>query len=112
MLARKEKRLSPNQEARAHVYCLAGTIGGGYIMARRLVELESLAKALRKRFEAICSYPWANEEKYLARTDRMIARAEQLLILMCVGGEINRDPRGAAIKLFVDTPDGKREFYL
>lgn len=112
MLARKEKRLTLAQEARAHVYALAGALGGGYIMARGLVELESLAKQLRKRFEAECSYQWADTDKYRNRTNKLIERAEQLLILMCIGGEINRDPRGCALKLHVDTPDGKREFFL
>ncbi len=117
-MANKAKRLTPKQEHQASMYALAGALGGDYIMGRRLVELESVGRVLRSRFEGICSHPSCNEPPYLERTERLVDRVQELVALISVaparvyGYEVNRDPRGAAIKLRVETMNGEREFYL
>lgn len=112
------RRLTQKQESLAHVYALAGVLAKDYKLARHLVELESLGRALRSRFEGICSYPSCNEPPYLARTEKMVERAKELIAILNAGTskaisnyEINRDPRGPAIKL-VMSDMGNREFYL
>lgn len=86
--------------------------------ATKLVRLQSFGRALRKRFEAACSYEWANTDAYAKRTDKLVANARELFASLAWSDtkrpklEINRDPRGAALKVTVTRGQYSREFYL
>ena len=115
----KERRLTPKQEQRAHLYHLAGLLTGSYVTARYIAQLESLGKSLRKRFENACNYEWASSEEgsYAARTEKMVEEAEHICHVLGRAGvtkhEIQRDPRGSSIRLWAKDGDGiEREFYL
>jgi hypothetical protein len=103
------KRLTQSQEDVAHVFTLCGALGVDYPAACNVVRLQALGRVLRKRFEAICSYEWANTEAYGRRTDTAVKAALQLVFTLGLTCDVNRDPRGPALKL--KTREG-REFFL
>lgn len=108
-------RLTRNQESMAHMLQLAALIspdngvhhGAAWINANRIVALAAIARSLRARFEATCSHEYANTDKYLKATERKIEKAKAFIGALVVNPgcllehEINRDPRGCAIKLTV-----------
>lgn len=117
------RKLTPKQEAKVEGFMLAamlsnhhkGALVPNFVLARKLVRLEQLGRILRSRFEGICSFPYCNEPPYLVRTDRLVDEARQLIATFgkcVVKNEINRDPRGAAIKLTVRNGKYLREFFL
>lgn len=65
-----------------------------YEIPRGVAKLQRLAASLHKRYEAACSYEWANTEAYEKRTDQLEKKALMLAAELCVGLEIQRDPRG------------------
>ena len=70
-------------------------------IARDLAKLQRLAVTLRKRYEAECSYGWANAEKYTRDTERHEVKAVVIASSLGLKTELQRDPRGCAIKLFI-----------
>ena len=57
------------------------------------------ASSLHKRYEAECSYEWADTDEYRAATERKEAAVSKLLAPYGIGVTFNGDPRGAPIKL-------------
>ena len=56
-----------------------GDINNATRAAQTIHEAHRLAKALRARYEAACSYPWANTPAYEKRTEKMEAKLCKLL---------------------------------
>ena len=66
-------------------------------IATTVRDLQKLAASLRKRYEAACSYEWANTPAYERRTERMEAKAAEFAPFNTMGRltvEHQRDPRG------------------
>jgi hypothetical protein len=62
-----------------------------------VMDLQHMAASLHKRYEAACSYEWANTPAYERRTERMEAKAADLAPFQTMGRltvEHQRDPRG------------------
>ena len=57
------------------------------------------ATSLHKRFEAECSYQWADTDKYRNRTQRLIGKILEKAKIYQMTMEINQDPRGAPLKI-------------
>lgn len=57
------------------------------------------ASTLHKRFEAECSYQWADTDKYRDRTQKLVERVRTKAREYQMGIEINQDPRGAPLKI-------------
>lgn len=57
-------------------------------------KLASAAKSLHRRYEASCSYPWANTDAYEAKTERMEENAVSLAAELGLTLWLQRDPRG------------------
>lgn len=82
-------------------------------IARAWQRLESIGGILRRRYEYYCNVQ--TDEKFMARLERVEQYAHDLagLIHDCaplatIKLEHNRDPRGAALKLTIDSDDGRR----
>lgn len=119
--ATKFKRLTPKQEARAELLCIAAMlrpdgVPNYWTNALKLSRLESLARQLRSRFEAQCSYEWANTEKYEKRTETLVKEAQTLFANLSGPGkrsmEVNRDPRGCALKVTIHDGIHSKQFAL
>lgn len=115
------KRLTAAQEARAELLCIAAMLRPDGVPnywgnALKLSRLESLGRILRKRFEVQCSYEWANTEKYEKRTETLITEAKTLFANLSGAGkrdlEVNRDPRGCALKIKIHDGIHAKEFAL
>jgi len=59
-----------------------------------VAKLGKLASSLHKRYEADCSYQWADTDQYRARTAKLEAQAQAIAKEMAIGLEFQRDPRG------------------
>lgn len=57
-------------------------------------KLAKIARSLQRRYEAACSYEWANTPAYERRTERLEAQAVQIGEALGVTVELQRDPRG------------------
>lgn len=86
-------------------------------IARAWQRLESIGGILRRRYEYHCSV--AADEKAEARLERIEQYAHDLagLIHDCaplasIKLDHNRDPRGAALKLTIDSGNRRREVYF
>lgn len=117
-------KLTDNQLDRArraltlmHLARAASDENAMWQIARAWQRLESIGGILRRRYEYHCSV--AADEKAEARLERVEKIATDLgwLIqsnapLVRVKLEHNRDPRGAALKLTIDSGDRRREVYF
>ncbi len=65
-----------------------------YEIPRAVAKLQRIASSLHKRYEAACSYEWANTEAYEKRTERLEWKAGELAEAIGVQVEFQRDPRG------------------
>lgn len=65
-----------------------------YNVTRNVEALGKLARQLHKRYEAMCSYQWANTEKYERATDRLETKAGILAEEIGIAIGFQRDPRG------------------
>ena len=72
------------------------------VIARNLAKLQRLSVTLRKRYEATCSYPWANEEKYLNQTEKYERKAQELGQEIGLVIDHQQDPRGCALWFTLD----------
>ena len=66
-------------------------------VATTVMDLQRMAASLHKRYEAACSYEWANTPAYERRTERMEAKAAAFAPFQTMGKltvEHQRDPRG------------------
>jgi hypothetical protein len=66
-------------------------------IALLVLNLQSIAASLHKRYEAACSHEWANTPAYERRTERLEAKAAELAPFQTMGRltvEHQRDPRG------------------
>jgi len=104
-------KLTHKQEDKANLLSVAmalaeGRGGRSYGNCMRLGKLESMAIALSKRYEAACSYQWADTDKFRAATERL-----ELRIKAVVSGfddkhrvtcELQGDPRGSSLKLSIN----------
>lgn len=65
-----------------------------YVVTRAVYDLQKIAGQLHKRYEAACSYEYANTDRYNKRTENLESKA------VSIGKEIGvtighqRDPRG------------------
>jgi hypothetical protein len=77
-------------------------------IARHMAQLAKIASQLHKRYEAACSYEWANTEKYERRTENLEGKAREIADKLGVFLEHQRDPRGWPIILYFTPvgPDG------
>lgn len=71
----------------AKLYGLLGVIDG-------VRQLAKIARSLHGRYEAACSYEWANTPAYERRTERLEVHAAQIGEALGVTVEHQRDPRG------------------
>lgn len=66
-------------------------------------KLQRLARSLHKRYEAACSYEWANTPEYERKTERTEEKAAQLArTIPGLVVEHQRDPRGWPLILKMD----------
>lgn len=63
-------------------------------IAARVYKLSRIARSLHKRYEAACSYEWANTEAYEKRTESLELKAMQVGLDLDVVVTHQRDPRG------------------
>lgn len=76
-----------------------------FVVRRVVSDLARHARSLHNRYEAACSYEWANTDKYQARTDYIeglvmgIAEDNGLTI------GFQRDPRGWPLVIKIDGQD-------
>jgi len=63
--------------------------------------LARMAESLRKRYEATCSYPWANTPAYEKRTETAERKLLAEVAALGLHGYLQSDPRGAT--LYVDS---------
>ena len=61
---------------------------------RTLMKLQKIAVSLHKRYEADCSYQWADTDAYRARTERLEFKAGELVEALGLKIQHQRDPRG------------------
>lgn len=75
-------------------------------------DLDKMGAALRRRYEAQCSYEWANTEAYEKRTDKMEAKLQNMATEFVkgtsIGVKLQRDPRGWPVVIGICGS----EFYL
>jgi hypothetical protein len=74
---------------------LENLLAGLRILARK-------GASLRRRYEAQCSYPWANTDAYLARTERQENAARDLAERLGLCVDFQHDPRGPALHVAAD----------
>lgn len=65
-----------------------------YDVVRNVQELATLAKSLHRRYEAACSYKWANTDKYRKCTENMENNAVKLASDIGLTLGLQTDPRG------------------
>lgn len=65
-----------------------------YDVTRGVQSLGKIARSLHKRYEAMCSYEWANTEKYEKATDSLEDRAQGIADALGITLGLQRDPRG------------------
>ena len=67
------------------------------LVARNLAKLQRIAVSLRKRYEAACSYQWADNDAYRARTASLQQKAVMLGQEIGLDIKHQEDPRGAPL---------------
>jgi len=73
-----------------------------YEIAKNIAKLQKIASSLHKRYEADCSYQWADTEEYRARTERLELHAGEIVELLGtpkIKLKLQRYPRGWPIQL-------------
>ncbi len=65
-----------------------------YQVIDAVYDLQRLARSLHRRYEAQCSYQWADTAAYSTRTDNMEAKAVKIGAEIGIAVELQRDPRG------------------
>lgn len=65
-----------------------------YRIAKAVHDLARLGRQLHRRYEASCSYAWADTERYQRQTDRLEVRARRCAEEIGLDLEFQRDPRG------------------
>lgn len=75
-----------------------GDLSKSVMIARNIAKLQRLSVSLRKRYEAQCSYQWADTPDYETRTANLESKARILGQEIGIVIEHQSDPRGAALK--------------
>lgn len=65
-----------------------------YRIAQSIHDVQKIGEQLHRRYEAQCSYPWANTERYQKRTEALEAKADTAAAFGGLTVEFQRDPRG------------------
>lgn len=84
-------------EMLSHAVRIAQELPGAspHRIANTLQNLQIIAASLHRRYEAACSYEWANTDKYIRATERLEGKA--LVTATAIPGlslEFQHDPRG------------------
>ena len=74
-----------------------------HIVAELASKLVRAAKSLHRRYEAECSYEWADTDAYRSATERKEKAVAKLMKPYGIDCVFNGDPRGAPIKLKLPT---------
>ena len=77
----------------------ANTDNNPVMLSRNLCKLHKIAVSLRNRYEAVCSYDWANTDDYLKKTEKLEIKAESLAQEIGLKACHHRDPRGVSLTL-------------
>jgi len=67
---------------------------GPYRIARAIHDLHQIGRQLHRRYEASCSYAWADTDAYRDRTERLEQRAIAIAKDAQLEIELQGDPRG------------------
>lgn len=67
-----------------------------------VMDLAKYARMLHKRYEAECSYDWANKDKYQKRTKTIEAKVQEIAKNNSLNIQFQKDPRGWPLIVMVD----------
>ncbi len=65
-----------------------------YRIAKAVHDLARFGRQLHRRYEAQCSYAWADTDAYRTRTERLEAKALKIAEAHRIDLELQTDPRG------------------
>ena len=71
-------------------------------IARTIHDLQRIGRQLHRRYEASCSYQWADSDAYRRRTEQLELKVAAVAVSGQVSVELQRDPRGWPIIIQVD----------
>ena len=102
----KAERKQMRRDHLLNAVCVAigratGTVPYVHQITDEVLSLARAAESLRKRYEAACSYQWADTDEYRAKTERAENRIIERVKALGLHAYLQTDPRGAT--LYVDS---------